>query len=133
MPHHDEPTEGDLLRVELAAYGHHAFPGGEGGMSYLIMAAHPCAPDDEDAAYSLPHVLLYAGERADRPASQHREPWSAHLHDATGDYLTTLVDGAPAGLDAAADAARCAREVADQLARRFGTAPPAPPRAQAGS
>ncbi|MFE5795795.1 hypothetical protein ACFQ8C_24920 [Streptomyces sp. NPDC056503] len=128
MPHHDEPTEGDLLRAELAAHGRHAFPGSEGGMSFLIMAAHPGAPDDEDVAYGVPHVLMYAGERADRPASQHREPWSAHLHDATGDYLTTLVDSGPAGLDAATDAARCARELTDRLARRFGTLPPVPKR-----
>lgn len=113
-----EPTEGDLLRAELAARGRHAFPGTEGGMTFLIMAADPGAPDDEDAAYGVLHVLMYAGERADRPASAHCEPWSAHLHAADGTYLETLVDGSPALLDAAADAARCAREVTERLSRR---------------
>lgn len=118
MTSRNEPTEGDLLLAELAARGRHAFPGGEGGMTYLIMAADPGAPDAEDAAYGVPHVLMYVGERADRPASEHREPWSAHLHAADGTYLDTLVDGSPALLDAAADAVRCAREVTERLSRR---------------
>ncbi|MDX3537869.1 hypothetical protein PV721_26630 [Streptomyces sp. MB09-01] len=67
MTHQSAPTEGDLLRAELAARGRHAFPGTEGGMTFLIMAADPGAPDDEDAAYGVLHVLMYAGERADRP------------------------------------------------------------------
>ncbi|MCX5078742.1 hypothetical protein OHA84_38060 (plasmid) [Streptomyces sp. NBC_00513] len=117
MTRRNEPTEGDLLLAELAARGRHAFPGGEGGVSFLIMAIDPGAPDDEDAAYGVPHVLMYAGEQADRPASQHSEPWSAHLHAADGTYLDTLVDGSPEPLDAAADAARCAHEVTAQLRR----------------
>ncbi|MFS0691883.1 hypothetical protein [Streptomyces nitrosporeus] len=121
LSHQSVPTEGELLRAALAAVGRYAFPGSEGGMTFLIMAARPGAPDDENAAYDGLHVLMYAGERADRPASEHREPWSAHLHDAAGDYLTTLVDGAPGDLDAAADAIRCAREVTDKLAQRYGT------------
>ncbi|WP_331735396.1 hypothetical protein OG590_40375 (plasmid) [Streptomyces goshikiensis] len=115
MTNRNEPTEGDLLRDELAVLGRHAFPGEEGGMTFLIMAADPGAPDDEDAAYGVLHVLMYAGERADRPAADHREPWSAHLHAADGTYLTTLVDGSPKPLDAAADAAWCAREVTQRL------------------
>lgn len=114
----NEPTEGDLLLAELAALGRRAFPGEEGGMTFLIMAADSRAPHDEDAAYGVPHVLMYAGERADRPVADHREPWSAHLHAADGTYLTTLVDGSPTPLDAAADADRCARELTERLRRR---------------
>ncbi|MDH6544146.1 hypothetical protein [Streptomyces sp. SPB4] len=125
MTNRNEPTEGDLLRDELAVLGRHAFPGEEGGMTFLIMAADPGAPDDEDAAYGVLHILMYAGERADRPAADHREPWSAHLHAADGTYLTTLVDGSPKPLDAAADAARCAREVTERLSRPHrGNFPP---------
>ncbi|HWU08344.1 MAG TPA: hypothetical protein VN520_18510 [Streptomyces sp.] len=123
LPHQSPPTEGELLRAALAAVGRYAFPGTEGGMTFLIMAARPGAPDDEEAAYDGPHVLMYAGERAERPATEHREPWSAHLHDVTGDYLTTLVDGAPGDIDAVADAVRCAREVTDKLAHRYDTVP----------
>ncbi|WP_331732045.1 hypothetical protein OG592_41060 (plasmid) [Streptomyces avidinii] len=70
----NEPPEGDLLRAELAARGRHAFPGTEGCMTFLIMAADPGAPADEDAAYGVPHVLMYAGERVDRPAFDHCDP-----------------------------------------------------------
>ncbi|MEW1700634.1 MULTISPECIES: hypothetical protein [unclassified Streptomyces] len=80
----NEPTEGDLLLAELAARGRNAFLGEEGGMTFLIMAADPDAPHDEDAAYGEPHILMYAGERADRPAADHRDLWSAHLHVADG-------------------------------------------------
>ncbi|MER8233124.1 hypothetical protein [Streptomyces sp. NPDC094049] len=114
----NEPTEDDLLLAELAARGRSAFLGEEGGMTFLIMTADPDAPHDEDAAYGVPHILMYASERADRPAADHRDPWSAHLHVADGTYLTTLVDGSPTPLDAAADAARCAREVTERLSRR---------------
>ncbi|WP_030723054.1 hypothetical protein [Streptomyces sp. NRRL F-2580] len=118
MTHQSAPTEGDLLRAELAVRGRHAFPGTEGGMTFLITAADPGAPDDEDAAYGVLHVLMYAGERADRPAPDHRESWSAHLHAADGTYLETLVDGSLTPLGAAADAARCGRQVTWQLSRR---------------
>ncbi|MGO4459867.1 hypothetical protein AB4039_21600 [Streptomyces sp. M-16] len=118
MTNQTEPTEGDLLLAELAALGRRAFPGEEGGMTFLIMAVDLDAPDDEDAAYGVLHVLMYAGERADRPAADHREPWSAHLHAADGTYLTTLVGGSPTPLDPAADAARCAREVTERLSER---------------
>ncbi|MGW7312301.1 hypothetical protein [Streptomyces sp. NPDC054865] len=120
----NDATEGDLLLAELAALGRRAFPGEEGGMTFLIMASDPVAPHDEDAAYGVEHVLMYAGERADRPAADHNEPWSAHLHAADGTYLTTLVDGSPTPLDAAADAARCARQVVWQLSRRRSNIPP---------
>ncbi|MFG2298415.1 hypothetical protein [Streptomyces sp. NPDC048603] len=125
MTNQKEPTEGDLLRAELAALGRHAFPGEEGGVTFLIMAADPDAPDDEGSVYGVLHVLMYAGERADRPAADHRESWSAHLHDADGTYLATLVGSSPTPLDAAADAARCAREVTERLGRRRrGNFPP---------
>ncbi|WP_331718468.1 hypothetical protein [Streptomyces sp. NBC_00624] len=122
------PTEGDLLRTELAALGRHAFLGGDRGITYLIMAVDPAAPDDESAAYNVPHVLMYAGEQADRPATEHREPWSAHLHGAEGDYVATIFDGSRAPLDAAVDAALCAREVTAWLARYLGDVPPHPER-----
>ncbi|MEV6680710.1 hypothetical protein AB0N09_28170 [Streptomyces erythrochromogenes] len=118
------PTEGDLLRAELAALGHPAFPGGDRGASYLITAVEPTDPDDEDAPYGVPHVLMYAGERADRPATEHHERWSAHLHGADGEYVATIFDGSTTPLDAAADAALCARAVTTWLRDYLGAAPP---------
>ncbi|WNO62320.1 hypothetical protein RPQ02_40730 [Streptomyces sp. AM2-3-1] len=72
---------------------------------------------------NVPHVLMYAGEQADRPVAEHREPWSAHLHGSEGDYVATIFDGSRAPLDAA-DAALCAREVTAWLARYLGGFPP---------
>ncbi|MBT2453291.1 hypothetical protein [Streptomyces sp. ISL-86] len=119
-----KPTEGDVLIAELAKLGRRAYLGGEGGVSYLIMAVDPDAPDDPTFPYGHPHVLMYAGEQADRRASQHREPWSAHLHGADGDYVATIGANFSGRLDAAADAARCAREV-DQWLRAFHGTPAA--------
>ncbi|MFD4315029.1 hypothetical protein [Streptomyces sp. NPDC058548] len=116
-----EPTEGDLLIAELAKVGRRAYVGGEGGVSYLIMAAAPDAPDDPTFPYDHPHVLMYAGEQADRPASEHVEPWSAHLHGADGDYVATIGANFSSHLDADADAARLAREVTDWLNAFHGT------------
>lgn len=69
---------------------------------------------------------MYAGEQADRPAAKHREPWSAHLHDAHGDYVDTVFDGSPAPLDAAADAELCATKVLAWLGEHLGDAAPRP-------
>ncbi|MEU4499223.1 hypothetical protein AB0F96_38695 [Streptomyces sp. NPDC023998] len=118
------PTEGDLLRTELAALGLHAFLSGDRGVTYLITAVDPATPDDETAAYGVQHVLMYAGEQADRPATEHREPWSAHLQGADGDYVATIFDGSPTPLDAADDAALCAREVTAWLRNYLGAAHP---------
>ncbi|HET6354680.1 hypothetical protein [Streptomyces sp.] len=125
---HTPTTEGDLLRAELAALGRHAFLGGDRGVTYLIMAVDPAAPDDETAAYGVPHILMYAGEQADRPAFDHHEPWSAHLHGSDGDYVATIFDGSPTPLDAAADAALCARVVIAWLRNYLGNFPPRPKR-----
>lgn len=124
---HTPATEGDLLRAELAALGRHAFLGGDRGVTYLIMAVGPVASDDESAAYGVPHILMYAGEQADRPATEHREPWSAHLHGAAGEYVA-IFDGSPTPLDAAADAALCARHVTAWLRGYLGHFPPRPKR-----
>ncbi|MFJ6014502.1 hypothetical protein [Streptomyces sp. NPDC092952] len=113
-----EPTEGDVLIAELAELGRHAHLVGEGGVSFLILAVDLDAPNEPTFPYGRPHVLLYAGEQADRPASQHREPWSAHLHGADGEYVATINPSFTGGLNAADDAARVAREV-DQWLRAF--------------
>ncbi|MDH6189168.1 hypothetical protein M2168_002200 [Streptomyces sp. CZ24] len=113
-----EPTEGDVLITALAKLGRHAYPGGEGGVTFVILAAAPDAPNDPTFPYDRPHVLLYAGEQADRPASRHREPWSAHLHGADGDYVATLNPNFTGRLNAADDATRVAREV-DEWLRAF--------------
>ncbi|WP_327421774.1 hypothetical protein OG763_14640 [Streptomyces sp. NBC_01230] len=63
---------------------------------------------------------MYAGEQADRPAAEHRDPWSAHLHGAYGDYVATVFDGSPAPLDAAADAELCATKVLAWLGKHLG-------------
>lgn len=115
-----EPTEGDLLCAELAKAGRYAFPGSEGGATYVIMAVDPAAPNVESEAYGVPHLLMYAGEEADRPASEHREPWSAHLHGAEGDYVASVYGGSLVPLDAVADAERCAAGVVAWLRAYLG-------------
>ncbi|MGW0653256.1 hypothetical protein ACWD4T_31435 [Streptomyces umbrinus] len=118
-------TEGDLVIAELARRGRHAYLGGDRGVTFLIMTADPDAPDDERTAYTTPHFLMYAGEQADRPAEEHNEPWSAHLHDAEGDYVDTIFEGSGTPLDAETDAALFATQVCDWIDdRRRATARP---------
>lgn len=116
-------TEGDLLIAELARRGRRAYLGGDRGVTFLIMTADPDAPDDEGSAYTTAHLLMYAGEHADRPAAEHTEPWSAHLHDAEGNYVDTLFAGVGTPLDAETDTALFATQVCDWLDdRRRATA-----------
>ncbi|WP_329347254.1 hypothetical protein OG226_00505 [Streptomyces sp. NBC_01261] len=118
-------TEGDLLIAELARRGRRAYLGDEGGATFLITTADPDAPDDEDSAYTTAHLLMYAGEHADRPAGEHTEPWSAHLHDPEGNYIDTLFAGSGTPLDAETDAALFAAQVCDWIDdRRKATARP---------
>lgn len=122
-----QATEGDLLIAELAQRGRRAYPGGDRGLTFLIMAADPDAPDDEDHAYTSTHILIYAGEQADRPAAEHSEPWSAHLHDADGNHIGVIHEGSGTPLDAKADAILCATTVCDWIDdRRKATARPKP-------
>jgi hypothetical protein len=115
-------TEGDLLIAELTRRGRHAYLGGDRGATFLITTADPDAPDDEESAYTTAHFLMYAGEHADRPAAEHNEPWSAHLHDAEGNYVDTLFEGSGT-LDAETDAALFATQVCDWIGdRRRATA-----------
>ncbi|MGW7196159.1 hypothetical protein [Streptomyces chryseus] len=116
-------TEGDLLIAELAKRGRHAYLGGDRGVTFLIMTADPDASDDEGSAYTTAHLLMYAGEQADRPAAWHNEPWSAHLHDAEGNYVDTLIEGSGIPLNAEADASLFATQVCDWIDdRRRATA-----------
>jgi hypothetical protein len=118
-----QATEGDLLIAELARRGRRAYLGGDRGVTFLIMTADPDASDDEGSAYTSAHLLIYAGEHADRPAAEHNEPWSAHLHDAEGNYVDTLFEGSGTPLDAETDAALFATQVCDWLDdRRRATA-----------
>ncbi|MGX1025541.1 hypothetical protein [Streptomyces sp. SAI-097] len=108
-------TEGDLLIAELARRGRRAYLGGDRGVTFLITTADPDAPDDEGSAYTTAHLMMYAGEHANRPAAEHTEPWSAHLHDAEGTYVDTLFAGAGTPLDAETDTALFATQVCDWL------------------
>ncbi|MFC8887222.1 hypothetical protein ACFT54_09925 [Streptomyces cinereoruber] len=110
-------TEGELLIAELAKLGREAGLTREGGVSCVVMAA---APDAPPFPYDRPHVLMYAGERADRPAADREEPWSAHLHGANGEYITDIGSTSPAPLGPLSDAARCAREVVEWLNAFWG-------------
>jgi hypothetical protein len=126
-------TEGDLLIAELTRRGRRAYLGGDRGVTFLIMTADPDAPNDEGSAYTTARVLMYAGERADRPAAEHNEPWSAHLHDAEGNYVDTLFEGSGT-LDAETDAALFATQVCDWMDdRRRATARLEPTPAPDGS
>lgn len=116
---------GALLISELARRGRRAYLGGDRGVTFLIMTADSAAPDDEGSTYTTAHLLMYAGEHADRPAAEHTEPWSAHLHDAEGNYVDTLFAGVGTPLDAETDTALFATQVRDWLDdRRRATARP---------
>jgi hypothetical protein len=118
-----QATEGDLLIAELARRGRRAYLGRDRGVTFLIMTADSDAPDDEGSAYTTAHLLMYAGEQADRPAAEHTEPWSAHLHDAEGNYVTSLFEGVGTPLDAETDTTLFATQVCDWLDdRRRATA-----------
>ncbi|MGA5497752.1 hypothetical protein ACPCSP_25650 [Streptomyces cinereoruber] len=110
-------TEGDLLIAELAKLGREAGLTREGGVSCVVMAA---ASDAPPFPYDRPHVLMYAGERADRPATDREEPWSAHLYGADGEYITDIGSTSPTPLGPLSDAARCAREVVEWLDAFWG-------------
>lgn len=103
-------TEGDALRAALAAYGFPAADDGEGGHTWLVVPVDPCTPAAD--AYGGLHFRISSGEDADRPASEHDEPWGASLYDANGEYKTTL-DAAPEGSTLAEDCAHIARAIAE--------------------
>ncbi|MEU4360036.1 hypothetical protein [Streptomyces virginiae] len=107
---HQRPVRPVGVGAELSAPG-----AGEGDEASSIVVRSGCR---------VPYLLIYAGERADRPATKHDERWSAHLHGADGEYVATTLDGSPTPLDATADAALCARAVTAWLHDYLGAAPP---------
>ncbi|MEU7092975.1 hypothetical protein [Kitasatospora aureofaciens] len=115
-----EPTEGDLVIEALCTRGRRTWKDGEGGVTHLVVALD-AAIDDHGEALSRPHILIYAGEQADRPASEHEELWSAHLHGADGYYVTEISSHMRGRLNAADDAERIAREVDAWIGAFLGT------------
>lgn len=87
------PTEGDMLRAALTAFGIPSFLAEDRGVSYVLVAVDRTA--DEDAAHTQPRVLLHSGEDAARPADQHDEPWTASLYAADGEYINELFTARP--------------------------------------
>ncbi|MFE9137887.1 hypothetical protein [Streptomyces sp. NPDC007355] len=112
-PIRETPTEGDVLDAALNVYRLQSYPDDFDGVTFRAMAADPAGTDD---FYSRPHLLLYAGELANRPAREHTEPWSVHLHDETGEYVEQVY-AAPAEMGCAEQSAACARAVAAWMAR----------------
>ncbi|MFJ4342653.1 hypothetical protein [Streptomyces sp. NPDC088915] len=109
------PTEGDVLEAALNAYGLSSDADGTDGVTFRVMPAEPGTPIED--IYNGPHLLLYAGERADRPASEYSEPWSVHLHRKDGDYVDQVYV-APEGLECAEASAACAQAVVSWFERR---------------
>ncbi|RSS95080.1 hypothetical protein EF903_05420 [Streptomyces sp. WAC05292] len=101
-------TEGEALRASLAVYGFAAYDDDERGFTWLVVPIAPGAAED-DARTGL-HFRVSSGDRANRPASAHDEPWGASLYDGD-DYVATL-DAAPAGAPLAEDCAHIARAIA---------------------
>ncbi|MFE1270591.1 hypothetical protein [Streptomyces sp. NPDC058758] len=112
-PVREAPNEGDVLDAALSAYGLRSHPDDFDGVTFRVMAADPAITDDVS---SRPHLLMYAGELANRPVREHTEPWSVHLHDETGEYVEQIY-AAPAELGCAEQSAACARAVAAWMAR----------------
>lgn len=103
------PLEADTLRAALRALGFSVYEDGDGGFTWLVV---PLAKDTaEEDMHSGLHFRIASGERADRPAAEHEEPWTAHVYDGNGNYVDLL--RAPAGLSLAEESALCARAVND--------------------
>jgi hypothetical protein len=104
------PTEGDVLRAALDAYGFPAYDDEERGFTWLAVPLDPATPEHE--TYQRPHFRISSGEHADRPASAHDEPWGVSLYDEDGDHVTML-GGAPDGATLAEECAHVARTIAE--------------------
>lgn len=109
------PTEGDVLEAALNAYGLISHADGMGGKTCRVMPVDHRAPDEE--TYRRPHLLIYAGERADRPVREYAEPWSVHLHDENGEYVDQVYVAAK-GLECVEASAACAKAIATWTERR---------------
>lgn len=108
-------TEGDVLRAALGALGYSVYADEERGFTWLVV---PLDPDTAEAdMYDGLHFRISSGERADRPATEHDEPWGAGLHNSEADHILTL-DAAPDGLTLAEESAHCARAIAQYAASR---------------
>ncbi|MFE3033040.1 hypothetical protein ACFXKY_15520 [Streptomyces canus] len=103
------PTEGDMLRAALGAFGIPSFYAEDGGVSYVLVAVDRTA--DEGDAHTGPKVFLHSGEDAMRPADQHDEPWTASLYAADGAYIDELFSARP-GFPLAEECAHAALSLA---------------------
>ncbi|MER6616362.1 hypothetical protein [Streptomyces xantholiticus] len=108
------PTEGDMLRAALAAYGIPSFAASWGGVSYLLVAVDH-ATDEGDAEAGL-RLVISSGEDAARPAEEHDEPWSAQLCAPDDDWVGEVFR-APVGLTTAEESAVTAWALARWLDR----------------
>lgn len=81
-------SAGDALRAALAAHYYPAYEDSEDGLTWLSMPLEPSASREETRGG--PHFRILTGERADRPASQYDERWTASFYAANGEYVTTL-------------------------------------------
>ncbi|MFE0058738.1 hypothetical protein [Streptomyces sp. NPDC059003] len=105
------PTEGDVLRSALAAYGLFSHQGGEGGASFVIV---PLNGSTEHDVWTSARLLIASGEDAERPLAEHDEPWSVHLYDEGGEYVDEVyVADLSEGI--AQESAECAAFIASWL------------------
>ncbi|MFB8025917.1 MULTISPECIES: hypothetical protein [unclassified Streptomyces] len=111
------PTEGDVLRAALGAYGFNAYEDSEGGIEWLAVPLDPTTPSDDP--YRGAHFRISSEERTERLVSAHIETWGASAFTADGEHEMTL-DGSPAGVTLAEDSARLARSIASYVAQHTG-------------
>ncbi|MGW2550030.1 hypothetical protein [Streptomyces sp. NPDC001635] len=108
------PTEGDMLRAALGAYGIPSFPGSFDGVSYVVVPVD--RTEDEDAAEEGLRLIVASGEVAHRPAAEHDEPWNAELCTADHEWAGEVFC-APVGLTPAEESAVTAWAIARWLDR----------------
>lgn len=106
------PTEGDMLRAALAAYGIPSFRGSFDGVSYVVVPVDRTG--DEAAAEEGLRLIVASGEAVHRPAAEHDEPWTAELCTADHEWAGEVFC-APVGLTPAEESAVTAWAIARWL------------------
>ncbi|MCX4784125.1 hypothetical protein [Streptomyces sp. NBC_01264] len=107
-------TEADVMSAALRLHGYPARLHGDGGTTFFAVPLDPETPADDVFLHA--HFLIASGERADRPVTEHDEPWSAALYEGGREYVDVIYAGKP-GLSIEKDAEACVLAVVEHAAR----------------